>query len=102
MRILDSLFGKKREKSERDLTKILSNVRDLVFEQGRFKEAAKTLEEAAELYPNSAPVQFSLGVTYSKIAGEYKDEDAVRPWALKSGEAFKKAVNTTRRIRKLA
>jgi tetratricopeptide (TPR) repeat protein len=97
MGIFDWLFGKKREKSERDLAKILGNVKNLVFEQMRFKEAAKILEEAAELYPNSAPVQFSLGVTYSRIAGEYKDEDAVRPWALKSGEAFKKAVNLANR-----
>jgi len=83
--------------TERDFVKILSNVKSLVFEQMGFKEAIKILEKAAERYPNSAPVQFSLGVTYSRIAGEYKDEDAVRPWALKSGEAFKKAINLANR-----
>jgi tetratricopeptide (TPR) repeat protein len=88
----DKMPEKKRKKPEMDLAEVLDNVKNLVFEQKQFKEAARILEEAAELYPNSAPVQLFLGVTYSRIAGECKGEDAVRPWALKSGDAFKKAV----------
>jgi len=65
-----------------------------LFGQERFKEAHVILEEAAELDPSSAPVQFTLGTTYLRITGEYgRDEDAARPWAAKSRDAFEKAIH---------
>ena len=101
MGIIDKLFKNKRKTTKNDLAGILNNVKGLVFEQERFKEAAKILEEASEKYPNSAPVQYSLGVTYSKIAGEYNDQDAVRPWALKSCDAFEKSLDLASRYGEL-
>jgi hypothetical protein len=65
-----------------------------LFGQQKFRDAAAVLEDTARLNPSSAPVHFTLGATYSRIAGEYgKDEEKVRPWAKKSRDCFKKAVN---------
>lgn len=66
------------------------------FELGEFRDAAAILEETVKLSPDSAPVLFTLGATYSKIAGEYgSDEEKVRPWAKKSRDSFKKALDLT-------
>jgi len=56
--------------------------------------AAELLEEEARLNPSSASVHFSLGAEYSRIANEYgNDEESIRPWAKKSRDSFKKAVD---------
>jgi hypothetical protein len=65
-----------------------------LFGEQKFRDAATLLEETAELNPNSAPVYFTLGATYSRIAGEYgADEEKVHPWMKKSRDCFKRAVD---------
>ena len=69
-----------------------------LFRRGDFREAADILAQTARLNPNSAPVQFTLGATYSRIAGEYvDDEDKVRPWMEKSTDCFRNAVDLAAR-----
>jgi hypothetical protein len=94
MGFLEKLFGdRKRQRSAGDPDKLYRDALEL-FGQERFREAAEALEEVARLDPNSAPVQFTMGATYSRIAGEYgDDEEAMRPWAEKSKVAFKEATN---------
>lgn len=72
-----------------------------LFEQGKFKDAAAILEKAQTLLPNSAPVQFTLAVTCSRISGECRTRDRVSdetilPWDRKCAEAFKKALSLGR------
>jgi len=63
------------------------------FGEGKFRDAAQNLEEVIKLNPTSAPAYFTLGATYSRIAGEYgSDENAIRPWIEKSAESFRKAL----------
>lgn len=70
-----------------------------LFELGKFRDAAEALEEAARLIPDSAPVHYTLGLTYSQIAGEYGSvEEEVRPWAKKSRDCLKKAVDLAMRF----
>lgn len=89
MGFLEKLFGSRKEKKPaKDPEALYRNALDL-FGQERFRESAGVLEEVARLDPNSAPVRFTLGVTYSRIAGEYgDDEETMRVWAEKSNEAF--------------
>ena len=104
MGIFDKLLGRKSEKSERahqtaaeDPEKLYRHAVEL-FGQEKFRDAAEILEETARLNPNSAPVHFTLGATYSRIAGEYgSDEEKVRPWMQKSRDCFKKAVDLATR-----
>jgi transposase-like protein len=104
MGIFDKLLGRKSEKSERahqtaakDPEKLYRHAVEL-FGQEKFRDAAEILEETARLNPNSAPVRFTLGATYSRIAGEYgSDEEKVRPWMQKSRDCFKKAVDLATR-----
>ena len=69
-----------------------------LFGKEKFREAVSVLEEAARLSPSSAPVHFTLGVTYSRIAGEFgSDEEKVRPWVKKTRDCFKKALDLAAR-----
>jgi hypothetical protein len=69
-----------------------------LFNQGKPREAILILEVVAENDPTFAPTQFTLGAAYSKVAGEYgDDEESVRVWANKSAEAFRKAIDLARR-----
>jgi len=59
-----------------------------------FQDAARLLEETAQLNPGSAPVQFTLAATYSRLGAERPhDEDHARKWMLKSRDAFKKCLD---------
>lgn len=99
MGIFDKLFGRisgksgaRRDTRTRDPEQLYKRGVEL-FGQEKFREAAEVLEETTMLNPGSAPVRFTLGATYSRIAGEYgSDEEKVRPWAKKSTECFRKAV----------
>ena len=99
MGIFDKFLGRKSEKygqahqtAAKDPEKLYRHAVEL-FGQEKFRDAAEVLEETARLNPNSAPVHFTLGVTYSRIAGEYgSDEYKVRPWMKKSVDCFRKAV----------
>jgi len=65
-----------------------------LFKRNKFRDAARILEEASPLNPTSAPIQFTLAVTYSRIGGECgNDNAAALPWLKKSGGAFKKAID---------
>jgi len=65
-----------------------------LFGQNKFHDAVKLLEETARLNPGSAPVQFTLGATYSRIGAERPhDEDHARRWMLKSRDAFQKCLD---------
>jgi tetratricopeptide (TPR) repeat protein len=65
-----------------------------LFNQGKSREAIPILEKMARIDPTFAPTQFTLGGAYSKVAGDYgDDEDAVRSWANKSADAFRKAIS---------
>lgn len=83
-----NLFGK----SSKDPGKLYQQAVDL-FGRDKYREAAAALEEAARLAPDAAPVHFTLGATYSRIAGEYDSEEKMRPWAQKSRDSFKKALD---------
>jgi transposase-like protein len=86
---LKKLFGAGTQNTEKFYNRGVE-----LFGQDRFRDAAEVLEETARLNPNSAPVHFTLGATYSRIAGEYgNDEEKVRPWAKKSRDSFKNAVD---------
>ncbi|NIM92136.1 MAG: hypothetical protein GTO18_00260 [Anaerolineales bacterium] len=64
-----------------------------LFNQEKYREAIPILEKAAEVDPTYAPVQFTLGGAYLRVAGEYgNDEDAARHWGNKSAEAFRKSL----------
>jgi hypothetical protein len=69
-----------------------------LFNQGKPREAILILEVVAKTDPTFAPAQFTLGAAYSRVAGEYgDDEESVRVWANKSAEAFRKATDLARR-----
>jgi hypothetical protein len=68
-----------------------------LFNQGKPREAILILEVVAKSDPTFAPAQFTLGAAYSRVAGEYgDDEGTVRIWANKSAEAFRKAIDLAR------
>jgi hypothetical protein len=99
MGLLDKFFGRKTgtpgktcDARARDPEQMYKLALDL-FGREKFRDAAEILEETVSLNPNSAPVHFTLGITYSRIIGECgADDDKVRPWATKSMDCFKKAV----------
>lgn len=65
-----------------------------LFNQEKFREAIPILENAVRIDPTFAPAQFTLGGAFSKVAGEYADdEDAIRIWANKSADAFRKSIS---------
>jgi tetratricopeptide (TPR) repeat protein len=65
-----------------------------LFKRSLFKDAARLLEEAGPLNPTSAPIYFTLAVTYSRIGGECgNDNAAALPWLRKSGATFQKAID---------
>ncbi|HQL86594.1 MAG: hypothetical protein GX574_10525 [Lentisphaerae bacterium] len=79
--------------TKQDPEKMYTEALDL-FKRNKFRDAARTLEEASPLNPTSAPIQFTLAVTYSRIGGECGNDDAAAlPWLKKSGGAFKKAID---------
>jgi hypothetical protein len=94
MGFLEKLFGdRKGQNPAGDPEKLYRDALEL-FGEERFREAANVLEEVARLDPGSAATQFTLGVTYSRIAGAYEeDEEAIHPWAEKSSRAFKEALD---------
>ena len=64
-----------------------------LLKEGKLKEASEILKETARLIPDSAPVQFTLGVTYAKIAGmEDDDKNTKSKLHEMSSESFRKAV----------
>jgi tetratricopeptide (TPR) repeat protein len=70
-----------------------------LFGQGKFREALPVLEETAKLNPSSASVYFSLAATYSKIAGEYvNDEEKIEQLAKKARDCFKKSLELARTL----
>ncbi len=90
MGFLKKLFG---TNDSRDPEELYRRAIEL-FDQERFRDSANFLEETVKAKPTSAAVYFTLGATYSRIAGECgDDEEKIRPWAEKSKEAFGKAVN---------
>lgn len=90
MGILKNLFGG----NARDPEKMYGQAMEL-FGQNKFREAAAILEETVTLNPKSAPAQFSLGVTYSRIAGEYgkDEEDKILPWLKKAADCLQQAIS---------
>lgn len=65
-----------------------------LFNKGKFHEAIPILEKVTRIDPTFTPALFTLGGAYSKVAGEYgDDENAVRSWANKSADAFRKAIS---------
>lgn len=99
MGIFEKLFGRAKGKRgearhtrTKDPDQLYKHALEL-FRKEKFREAAEVLEETAGINPNSARVHFTLGGTYSRIAGEYRsDEDKLRAWAKKSVDCFRKAV----------
>jgi LysM repeat protein len=89
MSLFKNLFGG----DSKDPEKLYKHALEL-FGQEKFQDAAVVLEETAGLNPNSAPVQFTLGVTYSRIAGEFgKDEEKILPWLKKAADCLQKAMD---------
>ena len=79
-----------------DPEKLYGQARELIQKE-EFREAVPLLEAATRLNPKSAAVHFSLGYAYSQIGAEYReDEEAIRPWAEKSMNAFLKAIHLGR------
>jgi tetratricopeptide (TPR) repeat protein len=97
MGFLQRLFGRRKGPgSTGDPEKLYQDALEL-FGKERFREAADALEELARFDPGSATTQFTLGATYSRIAGEYEeDEETMRSWVEKSSRAFGEAVNLAR------
>jgi len=80
-------------RTNRDPERMYAEAMDL-FKRNKFRDAARILDEASPLNPTSAPIQFTLAVTYSRIGGECgNDNVAALPWLKKSGGAFKKAID---------
>jgi hypothetical protein len=90
------LEGRDRGSRSRDPKELFRDGLGL-FKQERFREAVPILELVTSLDPTFAPAQFTLGGAYLRIAEGYHDEDAVRPWANKSANAFREAIDLANR-----
>lgn len=88
-----SLSNKLFDGGTEDMGKLYEHALGLFGEQ-KFRDATALLEEMAGLDPNATPVHFTLGACYARIGGEYgTDEEKIRPWAKKSRDSFKKALD---------